>query len=92
MTDFKAGDIVALITNPWNGKFLVTKISGSKATVKAWEDWGLIGRFFPLRTYTVPIMFLCVPEKDEDPRVVHRRGTLEKPPVSDPVEPSDKPA
>jgi hypothetical protein len=52
MTDFKVGDVVALITQPWDGRFIVTKVVGSKLVVETWNDWGFFGRLFPLRKYT----------------------------------------
>ena len=93
MSNFKVGDIVAPITNRWNGKFVVTKISGNKVTVQAWEDWGFFGRLFPLRTYTLPVSFVCVPEQDHSPGIpgIPCNAVEPKPPVSDPEEPKDRP-
>jgi hypothetical protein len=65
MNKFKVGDAVALITQSWNAQFVVTKIAGDKVVVQSWNDYGLWGRMFPVRTYTLHAAMLQLPERDE---------------------------
>jgi hypothetical protein len=92
MTDFKVGDVVALITQPWDGRFIVTKVVGSKLVVETWNDWGFFGRLFPLRKYTFSAAMVQYPRVDHDgPKFAGCVSGPEKPPVSDPVAPEVQP-
>lgn len=92
MSNFKAGDIVAIATHPYSANYIVTKVSGGKVRVMTWQDWGIIGRFWPIRYYTVPVEMICEPKEGYDGPPNCATGVpTDKPPVSDPNEPKDRP-
>ncbi len=90
MTDFKVGDVVAIIFQPWS-KVIIKKISGNKAYVWAWMDYGIIGRFFPLTVRAVPLALLTEYKEDRLDCAVAPGEIFPKPPVSDPVAPEVQP-